>query len=1173
MLRDSRRVRTSTVTSKLEKSLTFETLEDRRLLSATVLHEAESTSPVNIDDIVGYDSINWIVGRGPESTASNGELLFVADANSSRRMKVIFAGTGINLIAPQVGDGSAFSWILDEGAQTGWVSTFGTGGPQTSIPIVSGLPNSLHTLEIYHDGVTGGVLRIDAFEILNPGIRTRYEQDSPSIVYSPGDWVTNDTGSDAAAEASGGTVGFSLVNNATATLTFTGESVALTGVARNDASRLHYDIDNGAVTGTIDLAAANAYGLGFWHRWPILLANGLGSGSHTLVLTAEINAGAVNIDAIDVYTPPLLGDLNGDSQVTFDDVAAFAEALTDRPAYDAHGYAVDPDQVGDMDQNGVVDTSDLFNLSDSLAPSTPTYWADSRGLFMFTLDDYQNDWGPANWDIEQWKDWLDIMVDLNLNHLELPRAPWSERPAATQFETDKEDLWISILQEAKNRGMTTSIIFSTTFHGDLVEPWRILSPGNSPADPNWQVLVNDYHYWANRYGQWVDEWVMGVEDPGGSPSSANVNWPFETPSPFGDPSNVSELVSLELEMLAAAQSVNPSSTVVANTWGLQWWGLSSGYSSHLDEFLGNVGRLPAGVPLSTHGDDDAITDSLQATGRDVGAWPFFLIDHEFPVGHTKLHFDWTQSYLQKIEAQGIDDVTAMAAHPIEQLPSLYIYSRLYENSNFDKMALLLEFSSLFVPDSAGQIGMANAISSMGEFWESVGGITFWNHEQLRPIDNYTSTQIAAIDAAYNGMNAVTTVTAAAAPAPQLTTIISAEAWVQSLRDQVKILHDAAHIQDLLDEDANYMNNNYSVVDQLSEPISRNSAETIVNDYLAAGTAPAIKHVEDYLLQFWPSAQGLEQPYGVIYDHHRADIGPGNPVDGYANIAGDFLEFTAPAHGTLYKQLEGITDESASNFSYQDDTNWSLETIASAYGGTVMSTTTSGNKVDILFSGSEISLIHSLWSDGAIANWEIDGGANGSGTIDMFAATRQDQISTQLATGLGDTLHVLSITHSGTGTGTAILVDGVDVTGNNRLRREDTRDNVYYGGSWTKTSEGNASEGEWHYTLGSSEVVVIPFDGTAIAVSAATRADFGVMSWSIDGGAGGSGTIDLFSPYYTFRKPFILSTSLSSGSHTLTLRKESGFLVNIDAIDTVIPNPAPLLTQLDASADFQFRWMW
>ena len=860
-------------------------------------------------------------------------------------------------------------------------------------------------------------------------------------------------------------------------------------------------------------------------------------------------------------------------------------------------------------------------------------WASTRGLYVFNVGAYQGDWAPKEWTLSQWENWLDTMQFLNFNHLQLPRAPWSERPAETQFETDKEDLWVSILQEAKSRGMTTSIIFSTTFHGDLQQPWRILSPGNSPADPNWQTLVSDYNYWATRYGQWVDEWVMGVEDPGGSPSSAGISWAFETPSPLGDPSNVSELVSLELEMLAAAQSVNPSSTVVAETWGLHWWGLSPGYSSHLNEFLGNENRLPASVPLSTHGNDDAVTDALQATGRDVDAWPFFLIDHEFPSGHTRLYFNWTRNYLQQIQNQGIDDVVAHISHPMEQLPSLYVYSRLLEDTQLNKQTLLEEFSSFLVSDTSDQVSLANAINNLSLYWESVSGIATWEAANLQPVEAtapfaplYNATQLGYLDAALANITLVDTPRAVS----QIPMQISAEAWVAMLRDQIQFLHDAANVGDLVTESATHLNNNYSTIAALDQPLTREQAQTIVTDYLNAGAAGSLQEMEDYLSQFWTATTGLNHPLGIIYDFLLQNV----PADtaGLAAISGDYLEYDAPSHSLLLKQLEGLTEETDGSFSYLQSSNWTTETNPAYSGGTAMVTSAANNDVNIIFAGSGISLIHSLWDQGANVSWSIDGGAGGSGIVNMYSANRQDQVETQLASGLDPTLHILNIKK--TFGGGSVLVDAVkvespggDITGDYdndgvvgpadrqvwetsygtsvpagtgadgngdgrvngqdfllwqrnlgstegdgglRLRRESDRDLFTFSGDWFETTEGTPGGGNWHYTLDASATVSIPFEGTAVGITATTRGDYGDISWSIDGGAGGSGTVSLNDVNNTFRKQFILSTTLSDGPHTLELSKASGFLVNIDSVDSVVgatsaPPPPPVPTRFEAES--------
>ena len=286
------------------------TLAVSHSLAATVRFEAESTGAVkDVGDAVGYDSINGVVGRAADASASNGELLFTLGTN--RSIKIVFAGTGIDFIAPQTADGAIFTWSLDEGAQVGIGSTIGGGGPQASFPIVSGLPNTLHTLEISKTNPSSSsdfVLRIDAFDVHDSGVRTRFEQDDPAVIYSPGQWSLSDTGGDASQEASGGTVGYTVADGATSTLAFDGTAIAIMVVSRIDGRVFDFSIDGGAVTGAIDTSAdAAALGGGLWHRYPFLLSNSLVDGPHTVTLTARPTgaAGGVNfigiIDAFDVF--------------------------------------------------------------------------------------------------------------------------------------------------------------------------------------------------------------------------------------------------------------------------------------------------------------------------------------------------------------------------------------------------------------------------------------------------------------------------------------------------------------------------------------------------------------------------------------------------------------------------------------------------------------------------------------------------------------------------------------------------------------------------------------------------------------------------------------------------------------------------------------------------------
>jgi hypothetical protein len=290
-------------------AMSFASFATQPASAATVRYEAESTGAVkDKDDAVGYDSINGVVGRGPDASASNGELLYTLGTN--RKIKIVFAGTGVDLIAPLTGDGSTFNWTLNEGAQTGVGTTKGAGGAQSVIPIISGLPNSLHTLEIEKatpSDAENFVLRMDAFDVHNNGQRTRIEQNDPSITYT--DWNTTfDNGGDNGIEASGGSLGWTINEGSSASLDFVGTSVAAIVALRTDGRVFNYSIDGGAVTGSIDTSAtAMALGGGFWQRYPYLLANDLPHGPHTLTITAGTGAVGGNfigfLDAIDVYSP------------------------------------------------------------------------------------------------------------------------------------------------------------------------------------------------------------------------------------------------------------------------------------------------------------------------------------------------------------------------------------------------------------------------------------------------------------------------------------------------------------------------------------------------------------------------------------------------------------------------------------------------------------------------------------------------------------------------------------------------------------------------------------------------------------------------------------------------------------------------------------------------------
>lgn len=61
------------------------------------------------------------------------------------------------------------------------------------------------------------------------------------------------------------------------------------------------------------------------------------------------------------------GDMDADGDVDEDDIPLFVQALTDRAAYDANGFGVDADFIGDFDGNGQLDLGDVGGFKAAVA--------------------------------------------------------------------------------------------------------------------------------------------------------------------------------------------------------------------------------------------------------------------------------------------------------------------------------------------------------------------------------------------------------------------------------------------------------------------------------------------------------------------------------------------------------------------------------------------------------------------------------------------------------------------------------------------------------------------------------------------------------------------------------------------------------------------------------------
>jgi hypothetical protein len=274
----------------------------------------DETTSCTLNNAVGY-CMYMVTGpfahaglydRYDNAGLSGGMSIFSSYSNADN--KLVFVGTGVDMISElrANGTGSPFVWVLDEGVTTGAATTIsGVAAFQADIPLVSGLPNTIHTLKIDKGA---GNLRLDAFDVHDSGTRLRIDDGDTSAVlktgsegavrYSAG-WAHQEASFDAQILASGGSYSYTVGTGEWSKVDFTGAGIVFGTVAREISFDCTWNLDN-AFDGYMDILSENAYGWGIHYRWPMLVSNQLAPGSHTLTVYAGTGPLLHNVDFFDV---------------------------------------------------------------------------------------------------------------------------------------------------------------------------------------------------------------------------------------------------------------------------------------------------------------------------------------------------------------------------------------------------------------------------------------------------------------------------------------------------------------------------------------------------------------------------------------------------------------------------------------------------------------------------------------------------------------------------------------------------------------------------------------------------------------------------------------------------------------------------------------------------------
>lgn len=207
----------------------------------------------------------------------------------------------------------------------------------------------------------------------------------------------------------------------------------------------------------------------------------------------------------------------------------------------------------------------------------------------------------------------------------------------------------------------------------------------------------------------------------------------------------------------------------------------------------------------------------------------------------------------------------------------------------------------------------------------------------------------------------------------------------------------------------------------------------------------------------------------------------------------------------------------------------------------------------LFRGTGLDVLYLKDPLGERMRWQIvDGGSEenfsvvSSGSVDTFDAGGASRHTASIAapgTLNPNKLHMLRLWADDTDLLTAkraVFVDAIDVYGEQAFTRDDSAN---ASGNWTFTNwnspalaSSDAIGGSRAASNTANSTIQFTFTGTAVAVFGyAQAATNGVFNWAIDGGAGGSGTVDQTMDFdFGLRVPQLLINGLASGQHTLAI---------------------------------------
>jgi hypothetical protein len=244
----------------------------------------------------------------------------------------------------------------------------------------------------------------------------------------------------------------------------------------------------------------------------------------------------------------------------------------------------------------------------------------------------------------------------------------------------------------------------------------------------------------------------------------------------------------------------------------------------------------------------------------------------------------------------------------------------------------------------------------------------------------------------------------------------------------------------------------------------------------------------------------------------------------------------------------MVDDTSAQFSYSG--TWTTYTDSRDHGGSHRTTNSSGGSVTISFNGTQAKVIGQRGHNTGIARVYVDG--LDAGYVDLYEPTYQYQDLIFDTGVLPAGNHTVQLVWTGTrnasSSGTYIDVDGVSVDATS----DDSSAAFAFSGAWTSYANA-ADHGGSHRTANSSgSAATISFSGTRAKVIGVKGHNLGIAQVKVDGTV--VGTVDFYSPSYSYKTVVFDTGVLPAGNHTVQLvwtgtrnASSTGTYIDVDGV--------------------------